>query len=64
VGSFGLVWKSTCTADKHNGKTVAIKIIDLENFPSDSIQDIRKEISIMSLSKHKNIISEYISFVK
>jgi serine/threonine-protein kinase OSR1/STK39 len=42
---------------------IAIKIIDLEHFPSDSIQDIRREISIMSLSKHKNIISEHISFV-
>ncbi len=63
IGSFGLVWKSTCITGIHKGKTIAIKIIDLEHFPSDSIQDIRREISIMSLSKHKNIISEHISFV-
>jgi serine/threonine-protein kinase OSR1/STK39 len=62
-GSFGLVWKSTCLTGFHKEKKVAIKIIDLEHFPSDSIQDIRREISIMSLSKHKNIISEFISFV-
>ena len=63
VGSFGLVWKSTCLIGQHKGQKIAIKIIDLEHFPSDSIQDIRREISIMSLSKHKNIISEHISFV-
>jgi len=42
---------------------VAIKILDLETFPNNSIQLIRKEIAIMSMSKHKNIVAEYISFV-
>lgn len=42
---------------------MAIKILDLETFPNSSIQLIRKEIAIMSMSKHKNIVAEYISFV-
>ncbi len=37
VGSFGMVWKSTCLMGSHKGKFLAIKIIDLEHFPSDSI---------------------------
>jgi serine/threonine-protein kinase OSR1/STK39 len=62
-GSFGLVWESTCTSGHHVGSKVAIKILDLETFPNNSINLIRKEISIMSMSKHKNIVAEYISFV-
>lgn len=62
-GSFGLVWRATCQSQQHKDAVVAIKIIDLENFPNTSIQHIRQEIAIMSLSKHKNIVPEYISFV-
>lgn len=42
---------------------VAIKILDLETFKNTSIPLIRKEIAVMSMSKHKNIVAEYISFV-
>lgn len=62
-GSFGLVWRATCQSPGRRNAVVAIKIIDLENFPNTSIQHIRQEISIMSLSKHKNIVPEFISFV-
>lgn len=62
-GSFGLVWQATCLSGEHKNKTVAIKILDLETFPNNSIQLIRKEIAIMTMSKHKNIVAEYISFV-
>jgi serine/threonine-protein kinase OSR1/STK39 len=62
-GSFGLVWQATCTSGAHKNCKVAIKILDLETFPNNSITLIRKEIAIMSMSKHKNIVAEYISFV-
>ncbi len=42
---------------------MAIKIIDLENFPNFSIKLIRKEIAVMSMSKHKNIVPEFTSFI-
>ena len=35
----------------------------MEQFEDSSITDIRKEISIMSQSKHRNILSEHIAFV-
>jgi serine/threonine-protein kinase OSR1/STK39 len=43
---------------------VAIKVIDLEQFSENSMDDIRKEISIMNLSHHKNVIQHYCSFIE
>jgi serine/threonine protein kinase len=47
-GSFGLVWKAECIEGGYSGKQVAIKVVDLELFQDNSIEEIRKEISIMS----------------
>jgi serine/threonine protein kinase len=46
------------------GKSVAIKIIDLEQFEDNSIDEIRKEISIMSTCQHKNVVSCHVSFIE
>jgi hypothetical protein len=32
MGSFGLVWKAKCIEGVNNGKDVAIKVVDLEQF--------------------------------
>lgn len=42
---------------------VAIKVIDFETFKDQSINEVRNEVSIMSKSKHKNIVPELVSFV-
>jgi serine/threonine-protein kinase OSR1/STK39 len=42
---------------------VAIKTIDLEQFPDTNITDLHKEIAFMATNHHKNIIPEYASFV-
>jgi serine/threonine protein kinase len=64
IGSFGLVWKAETKEGKHAGKDVAIKIVDLEQFQDNSIDEIRKEISIMSTYHHKNVVTCYVSFVE
>ena len=64
MGSFGLVWKAEVQAIGTVGRTVAIKIIDLEQFQDNSIDDIRKEISIMSTCQHKNVVSCHVSFIE
>ena len=46
----------------HYGKTVAIKIIDLEHFEDGNMDDIRKEINIMSSCRHKHVVSYFVSF--
>ena len=49
-GSFGLVWNARCIDETspHNNQVIAIKIIDLELFMDGSMDDIRREINIMS----------------
>lgn len=64
-GSFGLVWKAMCTdtSSPRNGSEVAIKIVDLEHFQDGNMDDIRKEINIMSSCRHKNVVSYFVSFI-
>jgi len=62
-GAFGLCWLARCEEGFHSGEKVAIKILDLEQFKTTSVDLIRKEITVMANSKHKNIVSAYISFV-
>lgn len=47
----------------HQGQDVAIKIVDLEHFQDGNMDDIRKEINIMSSCRHKNVISYFVSFI-
>lgn len=61
-GAFGLVWKAVVNCGAHAGSAVAIKIIDLDQYPDNSIDEIRKEIAIMSTCSHPNMISYYTSF--
>ncbi|KAJ3274976.1 hypothetical protein HK104_003987 [Borealophlyctis nickersoniae] len=44
-------------------KTVSIKMIDLDMFERNQIDELRREIQIMSLSKHPNLLPVYGSFV-
>ena len=48
MGSFGLVWKADVIEGPHRGQHVAIKCVDLEQFEDNNIDEIRKEIAIMS----------------
>lgn len=48
-GAFGLVWKAEVKEGKNKSKHVAIKVINLEQFSENSMDDIRKEISVMNL---------------
>ncbi|KAJ3003394.1 hypothetical protein HKX48_001780 [Thoreauomyces humboldtii] len=45
------------------GTNVAIKMIDLDMFERNQIDELRREIQIMSLSKHPNLLPVYGSFV-
>ena len=64
LGSFGLVWKASCIEGPNKDKNIAIKVIDLEQFVDNSIDDIRKEIAIMSTCKHPNVITYHVSFIE
>ena len=53
-GSYGLVWNAVCTCDNniHNGTEVAVKIVNMEMFADGNMDEIRKEIKIMSQNRH------------
>jgi len=48
---------------KPSQKTVCLKVIDLDKFERNQIEGLRKEIQIMSLCKHPNLLTVYGSFV-
>jgi serine/threonine-protein kinase OSR1/STK39 len=61
-GSEGSVWRAFCIPIK---KDVAIKIIDLENVPTSSFEEIRQQIQMMySCSMHPHVVRYYTSFVQ
>lgn len=64
MGTFGLVWKADVLEGPYRGQHVAIKIVDLEQFEDNSIDDMRKEIAVMSTCKHKNVVSCLVSFIE
>ena len=59
VGAFATVYRATVTA---SGEEVAIKIIDLEQF-NVNWDEIRREIQIMSLLHHPNVVKIKASFI-
>jgi len=59
-GAFGKVYKGY---EKKTKNPVAIKIIDLES-AEDDIEDIQKEITILSQLDHTNITKYFGSFVE
>jgi serine/threonine protein kinase len=64
MGTFGLVWKADVIDGPHRGEHVAVKVVDLEQFEDNSIDDMRKEIAVMSTCMHKNVVSCLVSFIE
>jgi len=60
------VWRAHCfdkNSPRHN-EEVAIKIISLDNVKTGhSMDDMRKEISIISKCSHPNVLKYYVSFI-
>jgi len=54
-----IVWRARCV---ENSEEVAIKIIDLVNCSS-GLEEIRKEIHVMSLCNHEKVVAYHCSFV-
>ncbi|KAJ3303343.1 hypothetical protein HDV03_003992 [Kappamyces sp. JEL0829] len=59
-GSSAMVYLATY---KPNGKPVSIKVIDLDMFERNQIDELRRELQIMTLSRHQNLLPVYGSFV-
>ncbi|CEG78251.1 Putative STE/STE20/FRAY protein kinase [Rhizopus microsporus] len=48
---------------KPNDKKVAIKVINLDKFERNQIDELRRETALMALSKHPNVLQVFGSFV-
>ena len=65
-GAFGLVWKAVVNCGAHAGSAVAIKIIDLDQYPDNSIDEIRKEYTIVMVThsmQQAARVSQYTAFL-
>ncbi|KAI8972672.1 kinase-like domain-containing protein [Pilobolus umbonatus] len=59
-GSSAIVYKAIYKA---MNKKVALKMIDLDMFERNQIDELRRETALMALSKHPNVLRVYGSFV-
>ncbi|KAF7723139.1 hypothetical protein EC973_002321 [Apophysomyces ossiformis] len=59
-GSSAVVY---CAVYKPLNKRVAVKMIDLDMFERNQIDELRRETALMALSKHPNVLPVYGSFV-
>ena len=63
MGSFGIVWRAQVVNGDHAGQTVAVKVIDLDQFEDFQMADLRKESYMMLSSKHPNLVKEHATFI-
>jgi len=61
-GYFGIVWKAEVSEGTHIREHVAIKKIDLERYGDQKIEEIRKNMLLLNLLDHPNILSYKIAF--
>eukprot|EP00931_Biecheleriopsis_adriatica_P100593 TRINITY_DN75877_c0_g1_i1.p1 TRINITY_DN75877_c0_g1~~TRINITY_DN75877_c0_g1_i1.p1 ORF type:complete len:362 (+),score=73.43 TRINITY_DN75877_c0_g1_i1:61-1146(+) len=61
-GAFATVHKASVNAGVHAGKEVAVKIIELEEFPDSSLEEIRRELQMMKMCRHENVIAYHVAF--
>mmetsp|Transcript_34637 Transcript_34637/g.60909 ORF Transcript_34637/g.60909 Transcript_34637/m.60909 type:complete len:363 (-) Transcript_34637:422-1510(-) len=62
-GEFGTVHSALVLEGSHAGESVAVKCLDLEQFPNSNIEAVRTEISIGRLNSHENLVSYYVCFL-
>lgn len=64
AGSFGKVYLAIVFNGSRRNEKVAIKQIDLEKFPDQNMDDIRREMQIMRLCHHPNILNYHTVFLE
>merc|ERR1719264_2383816 len=61
-GAFATVHKAAVKAGSKAGTEVAIKIIELEEFADSSLEEIRRELQMMRMCRHENVIAYHVAF--
>lgn len=61
-GAFATVHKAVVKTGPSEGTEVAVKIIELEEFADSSLEEIRRELQMMRMCRHENVIAYHIAF--
>lgn len=61
-GAFATVHKATVKTGVKAGTEVAVKIIELEEFADSSLEEIRRELQMMRMCRHENVIAYHVAF--
>jgi serine/threonine-protein kinase OSR1/STK39 len=61
-GAFATVYKAHVMEAPRKGQNVAIKVIDLEVLEGTTFDDIRRELQIMRMCVHPNVLTYYVAF--
>mmetsp|Transcript_2471 Transcript_2471/g.6654 ORF Transcript_2471/g.6654 Transcript_2471/m.6654 type:complete len:351 (-) Transcript_2471:65-1117(-) len=61
-GAFATVHKAKVKAGTKEGTEVAVKIIELEEFADSSLEEIRRELQMMRMCRHENVIAYHVAF--
>ena len=61
-GAFATVYKAHIKEGPREGQNVAIKVIDLEVLEGTTFEDIRRELQIMRMCVHPNVLSYFVAF--
>lgn len=61
-GAFATVYKGVVQSGSHKGAEVAVKVVDLDSLEGTTFDDIRRELQIMRLCTHPNVISYHVAF--
>jgi serine/threonine-protein kinase OSR1/STK39 len=61
-GAFATVHKAIVKSGTKASSEVAIKIIELEEFADSSLEEIRRELQMMRMCRHENVIAYHVAF--
>jgi len=61
-GAFATVHKAIVKTGPRENSEVAVKIIELEEFADSSLEEIRRELQMMRMCRHENVIAYHIAF--
>jgi len=61
-GAFATVHKAVVRAGAKANAEVAVKIIELEEFADSSLEEIRRELQMMRMCRHNNVIAYHVAF--
>jgi serine/threonine-protein kinase OSR1/STK39 len=61
-GAFATVHKAVLKSGPRTGTEVAVKVIELEEFADSSLEEIRRELQMMRMCRHQNVINKFAAF--